>query len=342
MAVSVSINTFDALTDKHYIAELHDQFFLSRALNVKLKKRERPVDGGDDIRIPVKYGGNTNTGRWNGDDDLLETAGQEFATQAIFEFRYLKASVSLPETKILRNMGKGRIVDLLAEEVENAKETIVDQFDIDLYKDGAADAQGRVGVDGLAAVCTRAANPTPGSYGGITRSGASGSKNSPTGNAFWNANVVAAGGDQTYTLWKNSVTMDDSAVMTLQKLQAIFGVCGGADIIVTSQLLYDKYWSLLTTIQRQMTDEEIGKAGFSSLMFNSAPVIVGDNIDDTGKWYNLNLKFFELKPHKDMNFDATEFRKPPNARVLIKHINWMGNLICKRPNRQGLITGMTA
>lgn len=342
MAVSVSINTLSALTDKYYIEELHDNFFLSRAFNLKLKSRERPKSGGDDIRVPIKHGNNTNGGRWAGDDAPLNTAGQEFATQATFDWRYLQAAVSLPETRILRNMGKGRIVDLLAEEVENAQETIVDQFDIDLFKDGTADSAGVLGIAGLAAVLTRASNPTPGAYGGITRVGASGSKNSPTGNAFWNANVQAANSNSTVTHYKNDVTMDNSAVMTLAKLQAIFGVCGGGDLIVTSQLLYDKYWSLLTTIQRQMTDDEIGKAGFTSLMFNNAPVIVADNIDNQNKWIVLNMKFFELCPHKDMNFSATEFRKPPNQRTLIKLINWMGNLICKRPNRQGMLTGMTA
>lgn len=341
MAVSVSINTLNALTDKYYIEQLHDQFFLSRAFLVKLRAREKPIDGGTSIQVPIKYQQNTNTSRWLGGDDVLDTDGQEFSTQATFAWKYLKSAMILPETAILQNAGKSKIVDLVEAEAENMLESLSDQFDIDLYKDGAVDSQGRPGIDGLAAVCTRASDPSPGAYGGITRSGASGSKNSPTGNAFWNANVVAANGNTTTALWKNSVTYDNSAALTLAKLQAMYGACGGADICLTSQALYDKYWGLLTQIQRQMTDDELGKAGFTALRFNDAAVIVGDNIDDNGKWYNLNLKFFELKPHKEMNFAPTEFRKPPNQRVLIKHVNWMGNLVCKRPNRQGLITSMT-
>lgn len=345
MAVSVNINTLNATTDKFYMEEIHDQFFLSRAFLVKLRSREKPIDGGTSIQVPIKYQQNTNTGRWNGGDDTLDTTGQEFVTQATFNWKFLKTSIQLPETKILQNAGKSKIVDLLEAESENAVESLSDQFDIDLYLDGSADSNGRLGIDGLAAVCTLGSNPTPGAYGGIDRaspSSAGGTKASPLGNSFWNANVVAANGNQTYNLWKNPVVMDNSTVLTLAKLQAIYGACGGADVCLTSQTLYDKYWSLLTVIQRQMTDDELGKAGFTALKFNDAAVIVGDNIDNTGKWYNLNMKFFELKPHREMNFNPTEFRKPPNQRVLVKHINWMGNLVCKRPNRQGLITGMTA
>lgn len=343
MAVSVSINTLNALTDKYFSENLEDEFFLSRALTVKMQSRVKAIDGGTQIAVPIKYQQNTNTGRWAGGDDVMDTDGQEFATQALFDWKYLKTSISLPETKLLQNAGsKQKIVDLLESEMENAVESLSDQFDIDMYLDGNPDASGRPGIDGLKAVCTRGNDPTPGAYGGISRTGSSGgTKNAPILNSFWNANVVAANGNTTYALWKNPVTMDNSTTLTLAKLQAIYGACGGADICVTGQPLYDKYWSLLTAIQRQMTDDEIGKAGFDSLKFNSAAVIVGDNIDDNQKWYNLNLKYFEVKPHKDMNFAPTEFRKPVNQRVLVKHFNWMGNVVCKRPNKQGLITGMT-
>lgn len=338
MAVSVSINTLTALTQKYFAPGVHDQVFYKKGFLEKMRDREKTLDGGEDIRWKVRHTKNTTSGRWSGGDDTLDTTGQDNFTQAVVDWKYLKSAVVVKKTDILKNMGKARLADLLEEEYENAIESIQDDLEIDLFKDGSVDANGRAGIDGLAAIVNNAS----GTYGGITRVGASGQKNAPTGNAFWNANKYAANANATFTGYRHAISVDNSTVMTLAKLQDLYSLCDGADLCLTSPALKNKYWSLLTAIQRQMTNDKAGKSGFTSLMFNDAEVHCSENIDNANKWYNLNLRFIELKPHEGMNFLAGEFKKPVNQEVLVQHITWMGNVICRRPNRQGLITGMTA
>jgi hypothetical protein len=211
---------------------------------------------------------------------------------------------------------------------------------IDVFLDGSGSP---AGLTGLASIIAFGA----GSYAGIDRTGATGNKNGVNvGNAFFNANVMAANFAGTRDFWKASVTMDASTVLTTAKMQAIFGVCTidrmKPNLIVTSQVLYDKYHSLLTLIQRQMTDDTLGKFGFDSLTYNGVPVVVDDNIDAVGKMYFLNLDTFCLCPYQEMNFKATPFRYNADQLAQVKLISWMGNVYCDRPNANGALTGLTA
>lgn len=343
MPVSVSIGKLSALTDKHFVPMVSDNVFLENPFLVKLRKNIDPVDGGEDIRIPLRHSKNALTGRWGGGDDTLPTNGNDANTQAVFPWRYYQSTISLPRTDILKNMGKARIVDMIKEEAENAAETLADELDVDCFLTGEpTTGKPKLGLQGLAAMITHGSDPYTGGYGSVTRSGASGSKNNPVGNAFWNAVVFAANGNTTYTFWKSPVTMDNSAVITLGKMQALYGAVGRPDLIMCSQTIYDKYWSLLTNIQRQLSDDELGKIGFQNIVHNGAAIVVADNIDSASTVYALTMKHIKFKVHKEMNFTPTDFIKPPNQEVLIKRIHVMGNLVCNRPNRQGKMTGTTA
>lgn len=347
MAVSVSINTISSYTDKHYVRKLIDNFFLSSALWTKLGESAQSFDGGTDIRVPVQHSANSSARRWGGRDETLDTTFQEHATLAVYAIRYYAVSMVLPETDILQNAGKSKILDMLEAQAKLAERSLKDKMGQDIFLDGGvADSSGRYGLDGLNAALTFNGNPSGGAYGGITRASSSGTKNNPTGNAFWNANVIAANANTTYNFWKTGVTMDNSTVLTTAKMQAMYGACSRADqrpeLINTSQLIFDKYHGLLTTTLRQMTDDSLGKYGFDHLMYNGTPVVVDDNIDSSGKMQFLNFKHLFLKVHDGMNFKATPFRQPPNQLVNLKFITWMGNLVSDCPNTLGMLTGLTA
>lgn len=342
MAVSVSIAKLDALTNKHFVKRMQDNVFLSNILWFYLKKRISEA-GGRDIRLPIRHGKNTTAGRWGMGDDSLDTTGEDNETQAVFPWRGYKAAIVLNNTDIAQNSGAEEIVNLLATETENAQDSLMDELDIDSFLTGEVTAtKTKKGLTGLASMITYGSDPITGGYGGILRSGASGGKNNPTANAFWNANAFAAGGNTTTTFWKNAVTTDSSTVLTLAKLQALAGVTGQPDLFITSQTLYDKYHSLLTTVQREMAEEEVGKAGFTSLSFNFKPFVVADNIDSTGKVYALTFKHIMLKVLRGYNFKATPFKTPTNQDTIVKHVLFAGNIVCDRPNRQSVMTSTTA
>lgn len=353
MAVSVTIDYLSSLTDKHFIKQMVDNVFLHSPLLFFLRKNEVVVDGGSDIRLPVQMARSSKLSRWGGRANTVPLNMEDHITQAVFPFAKYQFSVTLTDEDIAKNSGRAKLVDIIKAQTEIEEMTLRDNMGADAFLTGAASetAAGYMGLLGLNSVITFGTDPSginEGSavgYGGITRVGATGQKNSPTLNAFWNANVAAANGNTTYQFYKAPSVWDNSTVLTTAKMQEMFGACSqGQDKpthIFCGQSAYNKYWSLLTAIQRQMTDEEVGKIGFDSLMFNNKPVIVDDNIDASTTMYFVNMNTFEFKPLKGMNFDTTEFRPGQNARTLTKLGNFIGQVICKRPNQNGKITGLT-
>jgi hypothetical protein len=344
MAGPFTIDTFNAMTDKFYIRQCIDNFFLSSPTLAKLRANEKEIDGGADIRQPISYTSSPNAGRWGGGMEVLPTSYVENATQAVFTDVHYMGTVTLPKTLINKNKGRAQIIDLVRSQVELMEVSLRDSMGLDVFLDGTAIA-GHRGLDGLSAIITSGADPGPGAYGTITRVGASGSKRAPVGNGFWNGNVLPAG-TGVVTVWKGDVDTGATTILSLNLMQQAFGASSQnnefPDLIVTSQILYSKYWSLLTSIQRQASSELTGMAGFKFLLFNDTPVTVDDNIDLDTKMYFLNTGHIVLRPYTQGNFEATPFAMPVNQLAMIKVTNWQGQVVSDRPNLQTVLTLVTA
>lgn len=349
MPVSVSIDHINSVTDQHIIPKLAENFFYGDPLWVGMKGRRKAVPGGSDIRFPVQHSKSQAAKRWGGGATTFEAVLQDSITTAVCEaVRYI-VSLAIPQEDMVKNMGgKEKILDLVKTQVELAENSLVHLMSTDLYLTGATseDSGSQPGLYGLQHALTLGSNSANGAYLGISRTGASGTFASPTANAFWNACVAAANANGTVNFFSGATSWDNSTVLTTAKMQTMFGGCTNGrqkpSLILTSQTLFNKYHSLLTAIQQQMTDDRIGKAGFDTLQFNFKPVVASPFINAATSMYFLNEETFEYKPYSAMEFDADDFIRVPNARVYIKSIAWMGNIICKFPNRNGVITGLTA
>ena len=343
MAVSVSISKLDALTNKHFVKKLQDNLFLSNALYPYLSKNKEKAHGRD-IRIPIRHSRNDTVSRWAGGSNLLDTTGQDNETQAIFPWRFYKGAIVLNGIDVAQNAGSmEQIVDLVAEETENCQDTMMEELDIDSFLTGETTATKTVkGLQGLAAICTYNADPYTSGYGSISRASSTGNKNNPTLNAFWNANQFAANGNTTYSLWRYTVTMDASAVITLAKLQELITVCGDPDVILVGPAIWNKLASLMMTIQRQDTSDSVGKSGFKKLVYQGIPIYCCDNIANSGDVFALTSKHLMIKYLPGYLFEPSPFKKPVNQDTMVKHILGCLNIVCNRPNKQGLMSDATA
>lgn len=348
MAVSVTYDTLSSVTDKHYIRKLHDNFFYGDPVWVKLKGRRKPVDGGDDIRIPIGHSKSTAAKRWAGRAATFNAELQDHITLGVLPAVYYIVSLAIPQTDVIKNAGRSKILDLIRTQTELAEESLQNVMSTDLYLTGATseNADGIEGLHGLTHALTYNGNSANGAYMGITRASASGHFSNPTGNAFWNANVMAADANTTTTFFGNPATMDNDATLTLDKMQQMFGVaCNGTskpNLIVCGQALFNKYHSLLTAFHQQPTTDEVGKAGFETLQFNFKPIVASPFINSATSMYFLNMDTWEYKPYPDGEFNADSFKSLPNGRVMTKSIIWMGNIACLRPQENSLLTGVTA
>ena len=103
----------------------------------------------------------------------------------------------------------------------------------------------------------------------------------------------------------------------------------------------NKLYHALLTPQQRFGSEDMAKAGFKSLMYSNAPVIV-DASAPSGDMIFLNMEYLDLYPHKDENFRLTPFQSPINQNIRTSKVYWMGAMAASNARRFGLLGAITA
>ena len=162
-----------------------------------------------------------------------------------------------------------------------------------------------------------------------------------------NTGTYAGINSSTYTWWASDVE-STATTLTLAYMRTAFNTpsLGGKDtpnLIVTTQTLFEKYESLLTsTIQMQAEGtKKMADGGFQVLEYKGQPIVWDENCT-AGYMYFLNTNHMKLVVHKDANFEVSDFVKPENQDARVAQILFMGNLTCDRRKSFGLLSGKTA
>ncbi len=337
----LSPGTFDALTDKHYIKKLVEQFFFRSVFWMKLRKGEKTFPGGRSITQPISYVPNTQAGTWAGGVGVLSSDFVDHATRATWNLAHYYAPCVLPMTEQLLNEGEAKIASLLESQMELMNDSFLDKMGQAAYGDGSNDSLGNKTLDGLQSIIKY----NSGTYAGISRASSTGTKSSYTNQAWWNANTYAVNANTSINFWKGAETIGKTTTLSVAKMQQLFGLCtDGAEkptLGIGSQLIFNAYYNLCQAQQRIVNDDDVGKLGFQGLEFNGIPLVVDDLVNAAGTLYFVNMNHIQLRPAKGINFLTTEFRQPPNQFVQIKYLFWTGNIVCDKPRLQGAMTGIT-
>lgn len=304
--MALTYDQISAITEKKFIPKMVDNIFNSNALLQRLKKKEKPQDGGTSVMVPINYA-TTSSGGWYQQNDTLSTTDNDQITAFEFNWKQLYANITISRLDELKNSGDAQIVNFVKAKVEIAEKTIKDTLGTALYNVGTAADQ----IVGL-----RLMVDSTGTYGGISRSDYS-----------WAA-----------------AQENSTATLTISLMQTVWGACSiGNDVptvLTGTQTNFDRYYSLLQPQQRFM-DEEVAKGGFTSLMFNGAPFVV-DSKCPANHIFFLNEAYIDLMPHKDENFRFEPFMKPINQNLKTAKIYWTGVLACSNPRMQGKLDSLTA
>ena len=110
------------------------------------------------------------------------------------------------------------------------------------------------------------------------------------------------------------------------------------DLIVTTQAIFDAYENSLQANKRFDGDATLADAGFQSLRFKGATVVV-DSHCPAGHMYFLNTDYLDFKVHSKRNFAFEDFKTVEYADKMQSRIFWMGELTCTNPRMQGLLVG---
>lgn len=313
--VDVNLGQMLSTTLKKYRPTLTDNIHNSNALFYLLKEKKaiREEDGGERIVEPLMYATNTTAGSYDGYDQL-DVTPQGGIDAAEFNWKQYSASITISGKQIRQNAGrKEKIIDLMEAKTKQAELSLRAQLTKGLFSDGTGNSS--KDLTGLKAMVLNS-----GTYGGINSA--------------------------TYTWWASNVDSTSEA-LSLADMRTAFntGSLGGSDnpdIIVTTQTLFEKYESLLTSDIDMLSPgvKKMGDVGIQALGFKGIP-IVWDEDCNSGYMYFLNTKHMALVVHKDANFDTTDFEKPEDQDALVAQILFMGNLTCNRRKSHNLLSGKT-
>ena len=122
----------------------------------------------------------------------------------------------------------------------------------------------------------------------------------------------------------------------------MYGACSvdsdQPDLIVTTQVIYDAYETALQANKRWTGDATLGDAGFQSLGFKGASVVVDSHVP-AGQMYFLNTKYLDYKVHNKRFFAYEDFKPMETKDGIQARICWMGELVCSNPSMQGVLVG---
>jgi hypothetical protein len=309
MAVTNSLDSnltaISSITRKYFIPKLADNINDSNVALMKIRKES--VDGGDDIRQPVRYARGTQE-NYSG-TSLLDTSYIEKKTALIFNWKQKNFPIVISGLDELKNAGNAKVIDHVRSEVQAAQEDAEDSFATGLYS---------AGTDALEIDGARVWLSTSNTYGGI---------------------------DQSSYSWLQAQIDSTTTTISLAKMQERYEACkqkgkGAPDLITTTETEFNKVWGLIQPQQR-FSDGDTAKAGFKNLMFNGA-IFSEDSYCPSGHMVFWTLANVCLKSHGKRKFPGMfiDFERPYNQDVRVAHIRWAGNLVCDQPRKQGAFTAL--
>lgn len=320
MALTFSVpDTELSLTLHNRRAEVVDNIFRGTAFMNALRRYSavEMVNGGLEIVQPLRYTKNTTVGSFDS-YDLLDTTPQDSETSVRYPWAQDYGTISISLTEEKKNQGRGKLLDILNQKIDDAMTSLKDLLNIQLLATAASSG-----------------SKDPISINEIVQS-------APTTSPARVASIGNISGTA-QTWWRNKFTNGGS--FSVSDMNTMYNnVSDGTDfpnLLMTSQTVYEYYENSLVG-QIRYADTKMADAGFQSLLFKQTPLIWEPLIGITDSMFFLNFKYLKLCMMTGMDFTTTDFIEPDNQAAKVAKILFMGNLICTARRRQGTLFSITA
>lgn len=301
--------------------QLADNLSRSNAVLFSLKQNGgiKPFTGGTKILQEIMIGTNPNTGSYSGLDSLTAVES-EVATAAEFAIKQYRTSILISGLELAQVSGKEKMFDILKAKLDNAEMSLTNEMVEGLYSNGTGNS-GKV-LTGLQSAISL--TPAVGSYGGINPATA--------GNEYWRNKALTGTAITSANVKAKFGTMYNSLVRGVEHPDTIIACTSHYEALETA---------MQTTQQFQEESRKMAQAGFISLRFKAADVVL-ENDSDTGmpsdKSYFLTTKFLHLRPYGSMDFKSFGLETPDNVDAIRRNMKWYGNLTCSRRIAQGVVS----
>lgn len=317
---ATSWDNITATTINKYVQGVQDLFFRKSPLQGELWRRRKVYSGGDKIAQPVSVGVAASSGTF-ANYDTLSTVPYEFMKQARVPWRHYYGSVINTRDEEIQNNGPQQIVDLLGEKFTNARKQLEKNMAQGFFSDGTSTTypDGSVkGFDGLKVICDDGTNYTY--YAELSRSdGSYGS--------YWKAQYTNVGGNLTYA--KLRTMLGDIAEDT----------DGEKPHMIVTTYDIDDFMRTLLEPKQFYTNTMLAPYGIQTWNVEGIPV-VPDTYCPSGCMFFINFDYLTLFVAKK-DIDKRDMEKPINQEVKVGRVFVDGNIICKNPQAQGQLCGIT-
>ena len=309
---NANISDIVATTIESRTKKIADNVTSNNALLARLERRGnvKTFSGGTKILQELSFAENANTG-WYSGYDLLPVGVSDVISAAEYSIKQAAVPVIISGLEQLQNSGPEQMIDLLEGRIKVAESSMSNLISGGVYSDGSA--AGGKQIDGLEAAVPL--DPTAAAYGGID------------GNVF--------------TFWQNAFVNSADTTTMLTDMNTLWAqlVRGNdrPDLIPCDTVTWEAYLDHLQTQQR-FTNTQDGDAGFMSIKFMDADVVLDGGIytgDITGAagapvgtMFFLNTDYIHYRPHRDRNMVplSPNRRYATNQDAEVQILGWAGNL----------------
>jgi hypothetical protein len=283
---------------------------------MRRRGRQKTIGGGRTIITPIMIGVENSNFQWYVGREALNVAGQEVLTSAEFPWKQYACGVSMSGLEMLQNDGKEQVIAMMGARIQHAEKTIENQLHNSAYGDGT-DFSGKE-MGGLALLVSETAGAT---VGGI---------NSTTSTWWDNKRSVLGALPTTANIYASMLALYLSQSRGTDK----------PGLIMSDNTYYAIYMASLQAQQRFM-DKNLAGAGFTNVMFLTAPVVYDGGMGGfapAGMQF-LNLETFEIIMHsKRNNVVLSGPRRPLTEDSETIVIAGMGNWLCNNRMLNGVLT----
>lgn len=295
----------------------------NNALLNKLKQRGRikPWRGGYTIRQELSFQDNATAMYYSG-GEILDISPADVISAAQYDPKQAVVAVTITGLEMLQNTGEEQIIDLLDARIEVAESSLQNLIASGIYSAGTG--AGGKQITGLQAQVVTA--PGSGIVGGINRGTWS----------FWRNQVFD---------FSSALSASASAANMMTGFNTLWARCtrgtDSPDLIILDNVFWGFYLAAQQTLQRYAADGELAKAGFTTLKYMNADVVLDGGIGGncpTNTGYFLNSKFMHWRPHSERNFTRIGGQRvSTNQDAIVELIGFAGNLTSSGLQFQGIL-----
>jgi len=286
---------------------------------LQAKGRVKTFSGGTKIIEELSFAQNPNGGSYSGYDPL-PVAAADVLSAAEYQIKQYAVPVTVSGLEArIQNAGKEALIDLVAERIQVAEDTMANLHETDAFGDGSGN--GGKALTGLGALVENTATASQTStVGGISR----------TNFPFWRNYCVTGQTTNTAALLQ--------AVWNTAWANLVRGA-DAPDVIIAGAQEWGRYLASLQAIQR-FTDPNSAKLGFMTLKYMTADVYLGSGIGGVMTATHvlfLNTKYLRWRPHSGtnmINLDPTR-RYATNQDAYTQILAWAGNMTMRGAQFQG-------